>query len=59
VALGYLGIDKMQKSKAGIKIGDLEISATDNSSSQTAYLYLGLAVVCLVVGGSTLRRSKA
>jgi len=58
LALGYLGYTKMQNSKAGIKIGDLEISATDNSSSKEAYIYFGLGAVCLIGGMVMLSKGK-
>ena len=59
LALGYLGFDKMQNSKAGIKIGDLEISATDKTSNESAYLLLGLGAVCLLGGIVMISRGKA
>jgi hypothetical protein len=58
LAMGYFGYDKMQNSKAGIKIGDLEISATDKSSNESAYLLLGLGAVCLLGGIVMLSRGK-
>lgn len=58
LAFGYLGFDKMQNSKAGIKIGDLEISATDKSSNESAYLFLGLGAVCLLGGIVMISRGK-
>lgn len=59
LALGYLGFDKMQNSKAGIKIGDLEISATDKTPSESGYLLLGLGAVCLLGGIVMISRGKA
>lgn len=59
LALGYLGYDKMQNSKAGIKIGDLEISATDKSTSNDGYVYFGLGAICLVGGMVMLSKSKS
>jgi hypothetical protein len=59
LVLGYVGYDKMQNSKAGIKIGDLEISATDNSSNQTAYVFLGLGAVCLIGGLVIMSKGKS
>lgn len=59
LALGYLGYDKMQNSKAGIKIGDLEISATDQSSNKDAYLFFALGAVALVGGLVTLSKGKS
>ncbi len=58
IAMGYLGYDKMQNSKAGIKIGDLEISATNKTSNESAYLLLGLGAVCLLGGVVLLSRGK-
>ncbi len=59
LALGYLGFDKMQNSKAGIKIGDLEISATDKTSNESAYLLMGLGAVCLLGGIVLISRGKS
>lgn len=59
LALGYLGYDKMQNSKAGIKIGDLEISASNKTSNESAYLLLGLGAVCLLGGLVMITRSKS
>ena len=50
LALGYLGYTKMEDGKAEVKIGDLEITARDGSSNQTAYIYFGLGALCLVTG---------
>jgi hypothetical protein len=58
IAMGYLGYDKMQNSKAGIKIGDLEISASNKTSSESAYILLGLGAVCLLGGIVLLSRGK-
>ncbi len=59
LVLGYFGYDKMQNSKAGIKIGDLEISATDKSSNESAYILFGLGAICLIGGIVTMSKSKA
>ncbi|UGU18024.1 hypothetical protein LS482_09095 [Sinomicrobium kalidii] len=50
LAAGYFGIDKLGSSESGLKIGDLELKAEDTSSKNTAYLYIGGAVICLVAG---------
>jgi hypothetical protein len=50
LALAYFGYTHLESNKAELKIGDLEIEAKDESSNQTAYIYFGLAVVCLVAG---------
>lgn len=59
IALGYLGYDKMQNSKAGIKIGDLEISASNKTSNESAYILLGLGAVCLLGGIVLISRGKS
>jgi general stress protein CsbA len=59
IALGYMGYDKMQNSKAALKIGDLEISASDKSSNESAYLLLGLGAVSLLGGLVMITRSKS
>lgn len=50
LVLGYLGYTKLDSSKAEVKIGELELSATDGESKQTAYIYFGIAAVALVAG---------
>lgn len=50
LVLGYLGYTKLDNSKADVKIGDLEISASDGKSKQESYIYFGLAAVALVAG---------
>ena len=57
--LGYLGYDKMQNSKVGVKIGELEISATDKSSNERSYILFGLAAVSLLGGFVMLSKNKA
>jgi hypothetical protein len=58
LVLGYFGYDKMQNSKAGIKIGDLEISATDKSSNERSYVLFGLAAISLVGGIVMVSKNK-
>lgn len=55
LGLGYMGITKINNSTAGIEIGDLKISAGSNEGKTTGYIYLGLAVASLVVGGGLLK----
>ena len=59
LGLGYLGIQTLQSSQTSLEIGDLEISAGDKQEKTTGYVYLGLAVVSLVVGGSMINQSKS
>lgn len=46
--LGYIGYDKMQSRKAGINIGGLEISVTDNTNPKEEYIFFGLSAICLI-----------
>lgn len=50
LALGYFGYTKLDSGEAEIKIGDLEISASDNDTKQEAYIFFGLAAVALIAG---------
>ena len=59
LVFGYLGYTKMENSKADIKIGDLEISASDKSSNNEAYIMFALAAVSLVGGFVMLSKSKS
>ncbi len=58
LVLGYLGYTKLDSGKAEIKIGDLEISASDKDTKQEAYIYFGLAAVALIAG-LMISRGKA
>ena len=58
IVLGYFGYDKLQDSKAGIKIGDLELSATDSKNETNAYLMIGGGAVALLAGAIILARKK-
>ena len=50
VFLGYLGIQKWDKSSKSLSIGKLEISADNTSGRNTAYIYLGGAIILLIGG---------
>jgi hypothetical protein len=58
LAFGYLGYTKMENSKADIKIGDLEISASDKSSNNEAYVMFALAAIGLIGGFVMLSKGK-
>lgn len=47
---GYEGYNQIQGSSAGIEVGDVEISATDEESKTQGYLLLGVGVVGVVAG---------
>ena len=56
VVLGVLGIQTLNDSGGSIEIGDLELSAEDNSKENTAYIYFGLCAVALIGGIVMLRK---
>lgn len=56
LGLAYMGYDTVSNSQASLEIGDLEISAGDQSQKQTGYVYFGLAVAALIGGGVMLSR---
>jgi hypothetical protein len=56
LGLAYMGYDTVSNSRASIEIGDLEISAGDQSQKQTGYVYFGLAAVALIGGGVVLAK---
>jgi threonine/homoserine/homoserine lactone efflux protein len=56
--LAYMGYDKLQNSKAGIKIGEVEISASDSGSQRNGYLLIGGGVVCVLAGAIVLAKKK-
>ncbi len=57
IALGILGFQKMNNSKTGIEIGNVEISAKSEKKSNAAIVYLALGAFCLV-GGVVMLRQK-
>lgn len=59
IGLGILGFQKMENSKTGIQIGNVEISAKNEKASTTAIAYLALGALCLVGGAVMLRRKIA
>jgi hypothetical protein len=59
IFLGYLGYNKLQESKADVKIGPIEISAQDKESSTGGYVMLGGGILAVVVGAVIMGRKKA
>lgn len=57
VGLGIFGFTKFDDSQSGIEIGDLEISAENQSAKNDAYVWLGLGAL-LLVGGIFLINKK-
>ncbi|HLF62512.1 MAG TPA: hypothetical protein VI603_02110 [Saprospiraceae bacterium] len=58
LVFGYFGYTKLDNSQAEIKVGDLEISARDSGSQQTAYILFGLAAVSLIAGFVVIREKS-
>lgn len=54
--LGYLGINKLDKSGGTVNILGVKISAQDEGAKQTGYIFLGLAAVCLIGGVLVMRK---
>lgn len=50
LALGYFGYEKMQDNKAGVKIGNLEISASNNTEQTNAWIMIIGGGVCIIAG---------
>lgn len=58
IVLGYFGFRKLDDNKADVKIGNLEISASDKKGSTDAWIMLGAGAVA-VIGGSVLLARKS
>lgn len=59
IVLGYFGYNKLDNSRADVKIGDLEISASNKDNSAVAWAMIGGAAVALLAGGLMLGRKSA
>ena len=55
--LGFLGVNKLDKSGGTVDILGIRISAEDEGAKQTGYIFLGLAAICLI-GGITMMNRK-
>lgn len=55
--LGYEGVTRLQKSSKSFSIGDVELSAKNETGMQSAYVYLGFGVLLVIGGIVTLRKS--
>lgn len=58
IVLGYFGFRKLDDNKADVKIGNLEISASDKKGATDAWIMLGAGAVA-VIGGSVLLARKS
>ncbi|WP_276480799.1 DUF3185 family protein [Paraflavitalea pollutisoli] len=56
ILLGYFGYQKFDDNKAGVKIGDLEITAKDESKTTSGYIMMGAGVVAIIAGAVMLSR---
>ncbi len=57
IYLGYEGVTQLQNSSASFKVGKVELSAKNQSGTQTAYIYLGFAALLVIGGVFVLRKS--
>tara|TARA_R110000737_G_scaffold353463_1_gene405634 strand:- start:11380 stop:11625 length:246 start_codon:yes stop_codon:yes gene_type:complete len=57
IYLGYEGVTQLQNSSASLKVGKLELSAKNETSATTAYIYLGFGVLLVIGGVYVLRKS--
>lgn len=57
IVLGYFGFRKLDDNKADVKIGNLEISASDKKGSTDAWVMMGAGAVA-VIGGAVLLARK-
>jgi hypothetical protein len=54
--LAYIGIVKINDSTAEVKFLGISISAEDEKTKETGYIFLGLAALCMVGGILVSRR---
>lgn len=59
IFLGYMGFQKLDESKADVKIGPIEISAQNKESKAGGYLMLGGGILAVVVGAVVMGRKKS
>lgn len=59
IFLGYMGFQRVDESKADVKIGPIEISAQDKESKTGGYLMLGGGILAVVAGAVIMSRKKA
>jgi divalent metal cation (Fe/Co/Zn/Cd) transporter len=58
VYLGYTGITKFSDSSSSVDILGVELKAEDNQQKNTAYIFIGFAVIA-AIGGIALVRSDS
>lgn len=58
VALGVMGFMQMGDSSSSLSVGDVEISATDESSQTQAYVLLGLGALGVIAGAGMMSKMK-
>jgi len=58
LAIGYMGISKVEENTTSVNFLGIEMDFSDKSGSQEGYIYIGIAVVLLVGGIYTLKKSQ-
>jgi hypothetical protein len=58
LCVGYVGMNKIADNTKEINLLGLKIDASNESGKEQGYLYLGLAVILLVGGVYTVKKSN-
>lgn len=58
VALGVMGFMQMGDSSSSLSVGDVEISATDESSRTQSYVLMGLGALGVIAGAGMMSKMK-
>ncbi len=58
IALGYYGYTRYQNSKEGVKIGSIEISATNKDNQTDSFLIMGCGAIALIAGAVILSKKS-
>ncbi len=58
LGVGYLGINKVDENTSSVNFLGIKMDFSDKSGSQEGYVYIGIAVVLLVGGIYTLKKSR-
>ncbi|MEP7197421.1 MAG: hypothetical protein ABI851_12945 [Saprospiraceae bacterium] len=59
LAVGYIGLNKIDDNTKEINLLGLKIDASNESGQQQGYIYIGLAIVLLAGGYYTFNKSKS
>jgi hypothetical protein len=58
LAIGYIGINKINDNTKEINLLGLHIDASDEAGKQQGYLYLGIAIILFAGGIFTVNKMK-